>query len=59
MEVRDRLDMFDDICSLEISIKSVHGMVESFWLMIEFTTKVAHPLDVVFSSPDVECMRIV
>lgn len=53
------MDMFDDICSLEISIKSVHGMVESFWLMIEFTTKVAHPLDVVFSSPDVECMRIV
>ena len=59
MEVRNRLYVLYDVSPLQVSIERVYSVMESFWLVIKLTTQIAHPLDVVFSCPDVECMRVV
>jgi hypothetical protein len=59
MEVRNRLYVLYDVCPLQVSIERVYSVMESFWLVIKLTTKIAHPLDVVFSCPYVECVGVV
>ena len=51
--------MVNNVRSLQIGVQSVHCVMESFWLVVKFTTESAHPVDIKFPVAHVKGMRVV
>ena len=51
--------MVNNVRSLQIGVQSVHCVMESFWLVVKFTTESAHPVDIKLSVAHVKGMRVV